>query len=183
LSLHGRAFELEYRPDFRARSWLSAGRRGRHDALYASCIFEIWQCRSACSANRVAETRTLLVSQRGSALVPFDLIENDADIVIAVDVVGAPAEAERKSPTSIDLMFGATQLMMQSIIAHKLKHRQPHILIRPPVSKYRVLDFMKIEALMTETAAIKDELKREVERVVEGWGGAARGKRGKHVGG
>jgi NTE family protein len=115
--------------------------------------------------------------------VPFDLIENDADIVIAVDVVGAPTEAERKSPTSIDLMFGATQLMMQSITAHKLKHRQPHILIRPPVSKYRVLDFMKIEALMSETAAIKDELKREVERVVEGWGGAARGKRGKRVGG
>jgi NTE family protein len=99
--------------------------------------------------------------------VPFDLIENDADIIIAVDVVGAPTEAERKQPTSVDLMFGATQLMMQSIIANKLRQCQPDILIRPTVSKYRVLDFMKIDALMAESADIKDELKRQIEAAIE----------------
>lgn len=99
--------------------------------------------------------------------VPFDLIENDADIIIGVDVVGAPEEVDRKRPTSVDLMFGATQLMMQSIIANKLKQCRPDILVRPAVSKYRVLDFLKIDALMNETADIKDQLKRELERVVE----------------
>lgn len=115
--------------------------------------------------------------------VPFDLIENDADIIIAVDVVGAPEEVDRKRPTSIDLMFGATQLMMQSITAHKLKQCPPDILVRPSVSKYRVLDFLKIEALMSETAGIKDQLKREVERVVEAREAAAvKGRRGKKAG-
>ncbi|TPN01332.1 patatin-like phospholipase family protein [Mesorhizobium sp. B2-1-3A] len=99
--------------------------------------------------------------------VPFDLIENDADIIIGVDVVGAPEEVDRKQPTSVDLMFGATQLMMQSIIANKLQQCRPDILVRPAVSKYRVLDFLKIDALMSETADIKDQLKRELERVVE----------------
>ncbi|KRB31793.1 MULTISPECIES: patatin-like phospholipase family protein [Mesorhizobium] len=113
--------------------------------------------------------------------VPFDLIENDADIIIGVDVVGAPEEVDRKQPTSVDLMFGATQLMMQSIIANKLKQCRPDILVRPAVSKYRVLDFLKIDALMSETADIKDQLKREVERVVEARGG--KGKRGKRVAG
>ena len=32
--------------------------------------------------------------------VPFDLIDDDADIIIAIDVVGAPTDAERKQPTS-----------------------------------------------------------------------------------
>ncbi|MER9653699.1 patatin-like phospholipase family protein [Mesorhizobium sp. M0152] len=115
--------------------------------------------------------------------VPFDLIENDADIIIAVDVVGAPEEVDRKRPTSVDLMFGATQLMMQSITAHKLKQCPPDILVRPSVSKYRVLDFLKIESLMSETVAIKDQLKREVERVVEAREGAAvKGRRGKKAG-
>ena len=114
--------------------------------------------------------------------VPFDLIDDDADIIIAVDVVGAPTDAERKHPTSVDLMFGATQLMMQSIIANKLNQCQPDILIRPAVSKYRVLDFMKIDAMMSETVAIKDELKREIEKAVEARLGAAKGKRGKRVG-
>lgn len=115
--------------------------------------------------------------------VPFDLIENDADIIIAVDVVGAPEEVDRKRPTSVDLMFGATQLMMQSITAHKLKQCPPDILVRPSVSKYRVLDFLKIEALMSETAGIKDQLKREVERVIEARESAAvKGRRGKKAG-
>lgn len=107
--------------------------------------------------------------------VPFDLVEKDADIVIAVDVVGAPSDAERKHPTTVDLMYGATQLMMQSIIANKLRQHPPDILIRPAVSKYRVLDFLKIETLMADTAEIKDELKRAVEKAVAERGG----KRGK----
>ncbi|MEP9371209.1 patatin-like phospholipase family protein [Mesorhizobium sp. KR1-2] len=95
--------------------------------------------------------------------VPFDLVEKDADIVIAVDVVGAPSVLRRKKPNSIDLMFGATQLMMQSIIAGKLEHNRPEILLRPPVSRFRVLDFLKVDAVMHETVAIKDELKRAVD--------------------
>jgi NTE family protein len=107
--------------------------------------------------------------------VPFDLIEKDADIIIAVDVEGAPSEAERKHPTTVDLMYGASQLVMQSIIANKLRQHRRDILIRLNVSKCRVLEFLKIEAMMAETVEIKDELKRAVEKAVEARGG----KRGK----
>ena len=100
--------------------------------------------------------------------MPFDLIENEADIIIAIDVVGAPKRPDRKQPTSVDLMFGATQLMMQSIIANKLKTSAPRHLLRPPVSRFRVLDFLKIDALMNETADIKDELKRAIDALLAG---------------
>nr|WIE89972.1 patatin-like phospholipase family protein [Mesorhizobium sp. WSM4875] len=103
--------------------------------------------------------------------VPFDLVEKDADIIIAIDVVGAPSDVERKHPTTVDLMYGATQLMMQSIIANKLRQHPPNILIRPAVSKYRVLDFLKIETLMADTVEIKDELKRAVEKAAAERGG------------
>lgn len=99
--------------------------------------------------------------------VPFDLIENAADIVIAIDVVGAPAAQGNRVPNSLDLMFGATQLMMQSINALKLKSCRPAVFLRPPVSRFRVLDFLKIDAVMAETASIKDELKRAVAFAVE----------------
>ena len=98
--------------------------------------------------------------------VPFDLLEGVADIVIAIDVVGWPEEISGSHPTSIDLMFGATQLMMQSIIATKLRARHPDILLRPPVSRFRALDFLKVEAVLAETVAIKDELKRAVDEAV-----------------
>lgn len=99
--------------------------------------------------------------------VPFDLLEGKADIVVAIDVVGAPTKYRREKPTSLDLMFGATQLMMQSITAMKLKSRRPEILLRPPVSRFRALDFLKIEAVMGETASIKDETKRAVDLAVK----------------
>lgn len=99
--------------------------------------------------------------------VPFDLIEHEADIIIAIDVVGAPSDTGRKHPTTVDLMYGATQLMMQSIITNKLKRCRPDILIRPPVSRFRVLDFMKVDAVMAETAAVKDEVKRAIEAAIE----------------
>lgn len=99
--------------------------------------------------------------------VPFDLVDHEADIVVAIDVVGAPVENGLRRPNSIDLMFGATQLMMQSIIDSKLSQSRPDILIRPPVSKFRVLDFLKIDAVMKETASIKDEVKRRVEEAAK----------------
>lgn len=111
--------------------------------------------------------------------VPFDLIDHEADIVIAIDVVGAPSDGERKRPTTIDLMYGANQLMMQSIIANKLERCRPDILIRPPVSRFRVLDFMKVDAVLEETAVVKDEVKRAIETALEARLDGERAKRAK----
>lgn len=95
--------------------------------------------------------------------VPFDLLEGRADIVVAIDVVGAPEKIDRRRPSSIDIMFGASQLMMQSVIAEKLKTQRPAVFLRPPVSRFRVLDFMKVDAVLNETRAFKDEVKHVVE--------------------
>lgn len=99
--------------------------------------------------------------------VPFDLLDGLADYTIAIDVVGAPVDNDGRRLNSIDLMFGASQLMMQSIIANKLGQSQPDIFLRPPVSRFRALDFLKIDQVMAETAAIKDELKRAVDEILQ----------------
>jgi len=106
---------------------------------------------------------TLLIDGGIYNPVPFDLIEHDADIVIAVDVVGVPGEAGRKQPNSLDLILGASQLMMQSITAIKLSQGRPEIFLRAPASRFRALDFLKIDAVMAEAAPIKDELKRAID--------------------
>ncbi|MCG7503951.1 patatin-like phospholipase family protein [Mesorhizobium retamae] len=137
-------------------------------------VFDSGELRSALAASAAIPAVFRPVVRDGRVLidggiynpVPFDLLEGAADITIAVDVVGGPEEGSKR-PTSIDLMFGATQLLMQSIIANKLTQCSPDILIRPPVSRFRVLDFMKIDAVMAETVAVKDEVKRAVETALE----------------
>lgn len=98
--------------------------------------------------------------------VPFDLLEGMADIVIAVDVIGAPVDHGHRRLSSVELLFGASQIMMESIVTLKLKRTQPQVMLRPPVSHIGVLDFMKIERVLDETALVKEELKHAVEAAI-----------------
>ncbi len=104
--------------------------------------------------------------------VPYDLVLDKADITIAIDVVGAPEQGKKRVPSRIDLMYGASQLVMQSVIAQKLKQSSPAILLRPPVSKFRVLDFLKFDQVMTESASIKDDLKHAIDVAIKARYGA-----------
>lgn len=99
--------------------------------------------------------------------LPFDHLEGLADIIIAVDVVGGPDGDGESMPSRIDSLFGASQLMMQSIIAMKLKAGAPDILLRPDVGRYRVLDFLKAEEVLNSTASIKDQLKTALAAELE----------------
>jgi NTE family protein len=98
--------------------------------------------------------------------VPFDLVDGKADFVVAVDVVGGPEGDAGRMPGSIDAMFGASQLMMQSIVAMKMKAHQPAIFLRPQVNRFRVMDFLKVNTVLRETIGIKDEVKRAMEAAI-----------------
>jgi NTE family protein len=98
--------------------------------------------------------------------VPFDLLEGLADVVIAIDVIGDPVEDDGRMPRSLDMLLGANQIMMQAINQLKMKQNPPAIYLRPG-TRYRALDFLKIDRVLAETASIKDELKRAVEVAVK----------------
>ncbi|WP_157016958.1 patatin-like phospholipase family protein [Mesorhizobium xinjiangense] len=146
-------------------------------------VFDSGELRSAMAASAAIPAVFRPVRRDGRTLidggiyspVPFELLDNVADIVIAIDVVGAPTPDGKKTPTTIELLFGATQLMMQSINALKLRSQRPEIFLRPPVSRFRALDFLKISAVMAETASLKDELKLAVADAVARYEEAAEG--------
>lgn len=98
--------------------------------------------------------------------VPFDLLADKADIVVAVDVVGMPG-GNGARPGAIDLLLGASQIMMASIVALKLERSRPQVMLRPPVSHFRVLDFLKVDRVLEGTASVRDELKQAIDAAVE----------------
>lgn len=98
--------------------------------------------------------------------VPFDLVEGLADVVIAIDVIGDPIEDSGRTPKSLDMLLGANQIMMQAINQLKLKQNPPAIYLRPG-TRYRALDFLKIDRVLAETVSVKDELKRAIEFAVQ----------------
>ncbi|BCH65068.1 MULTISPECIES: patatin-like phospholipase family protein [Rhizobium/Agrobacterium group] len=94
--------------------------------------------------------------------VPYEHLMGLADIVIGIDIVGGPVGVD-DIPNRIDSLFGASQLMMQSHLALKLKLGPPAIFLRPPVNGFGVMDFMKAKQIFEVSAPVKDEVKRALE--------------------
>ena len=99
--------------------------------------------------------------------LPFDLLAGRGDLNIAVDVTGGPLESAGGLPTPTEAMFGASQLMMHAIIQAKLASSPPDLVVTPPVSRYRVLDFLRVRTILQETSGLREELKRKIAALCE----------------
>lgn len=99
--------------------------------------------------------------------VPYEHLFGRADIVMGIDVVGAPLGDDTELPSAIDSIYGASQLMMQSLLQSKMLIKAPDVFIMPPVSRFRVMDFLKAKQILEETQPVRDELKHKIEAAFE----------------
>ena len=99
--------------------------------------------------------------------LPYDVLFDHADIVIAVDVTFSGRSRERRVPTPFESMFGAAQIMQGAITAQKLKMRPPDILVRPAVEQFGVLEFRRVGQILRAAESVKDELKRKLSARLE----------------
>lgn len=98
--------------------------------------------------------------------LPIDKVAT-CDIVVAIDVVGGREKRSgRELPTVVDAVFGASQILMQSITTEKLRHDQADILLKPDINQFRVLDFLKAAAVLKAADPIKDEVKRGLDTLL-----------------
>ncbi len=100
--------------------------------------------------------------------LPFDGLRATCDIVIAVDVVGAPVPRMDKDEISmLDSLFGSSQILMQTITNQKLKSDQPDILVRPPHDTIRVLDFMKAERILDAAESLRTTTRDQLATMIK----------------
>jgi NTE family protein len=97
---------------------------------------------------------------------PYDVVIDDADITVAVDVTGAPDPSKPAASLSADdLWNGAFHALFTSVTREKLARRGPDIFIRPQVTTYESMDFLKMDEILAAAEPAKQELKRKlVER-------------------
>ncbi|AJC78091.1 patatin/phospholipase-related protein [Rhizobium etli bv. phaseoli str. IE4803] len=100
--------------------------------------------------------------------VPYEPLMDLADIVVGIDVVGAPEGDGTHIPNRMESIFGSGQLMMQTAITLKLKLRAPHIFLRPAVGRTGVMDFLKARDVLAMSVGVKDDLKFALDREIEG---------------
>lgn len=96
--------------------------------------------------------------------VPYDLIQTECDITIAVDVIGMATPGEDPTPSYLEATFNAFQILQSTVLSEKMRRRPPEIYIRPEIRDVRVLEFYKFESILRQAQPHKDELKRQLER-------------------
>ncbi|WP_416356958.1 patatin-like phospholipase family protein [Aureimonas phyllosphaerae] len=145
------------------------------------CAIEAGDLVSALAASAALPALFRPVRRDGLVLVdggitnplPFDVFGGSATHVVACDVTGGPERGVLPLPTPVEAMFGASQLMMSAVIRAKLACTAPDILVQPPVSPYRVLDFLRARTILLETRGVREEVKRRLGDLLDGRGATA----------
>lgn len=95
---------------------------------------------------------------------PFSVLQGKADHIIAIDVSGGTTGDSSERPSKIDAMLASSQMMQMSIVDHAAAQQPQVALLRPPVDHYRALDFLKTKEILAETAALRDEVRHQIDR-------------------
>jgi NTE family protein len=99
--------------------------------------------------------------------LPFDVLNGEADITVAIDVSGAPVmPGKRPHPSAFAALMSSSQIMQRSIVREKLKARQPDIYIDVEVDAFYVLDFHRFKDILAAAGSAKAQLRRQLARVL-----------------
>ena len=99
--------------------------------------------------------------------LPFDVLMDSCDLVIAVDInSGSPTE-QGGVPGYFDIIFGSVQILQQSIIEREIRTRPPDIYVKPELRGFRTLQFYKADEIYRQAQPAKEELKRKLAEKLE----------------
>lgn len=107
----------------------------------------------------VAMDDRLLVD--GSTLnpLPFDLLEEECGLVLAIDVSGGETVPGNGMPDILDVVFNSFEMLQQAITREKIRRRPPELYVRPDVQGIRLMHFHKAERIFEQTAPSAEELR------------------------
>ncbi len=101
--------------------------------------------------------------------LPFDIIQDECDITIAIDVSGnlsIPTKA--KAPNLFDNIMTSFEILQDSVTKYQMKIKTPDIYIKPELIDIGILDFHKantiLESVENDVVKFKKELEEKLDK-------------------
>lgn len=91
--------------------------------------------------------------------VPFDLLIDECDLVVAVDVLGMRTPKSNNGPGLFENSFNSFQILQSAIVKEKLARHAPDIYIRPSIVDVQVLEFNKVAQIYQEATPAANRLR------------------------
>jgi NTE family protein len=116
----------------------------------------------------VVIAKRILVDGGATNPLPFEELRGRADLVVAVDISGAPTDERRDIPNPWECLLATVLVMANAITSEKVKRGAPDLIVRPNVGAFRALDFLQASAILRASEPVKAELKEKLAALLEG---------------
>ena len=100
--------------------------------------------------------------------LPYDIIQDECDLIIAINVAGKPnPPSEPKAPNLFDNIMTSFDILQNSIITYQMKIKPPDIYLKPELLDIGILDFHKFKEIMSSVSGdveyFREELKKQLK--------------------
>ena len=99
--------------------------------------------------------------------LPFDIIRDECDILIAIDVSGTSVPSRKHPvPSMFESIMTGYHIMENTLLEKKMQFNRPDIYIKPPLENIQILDFYKDEAIRKSVKPDVERFKRELASIM-----------------
>jgi len=97
--------------------------------------------------------------------LPYDIIRDECDVVIAIDVSGEKSPPEHDPlPNMFESLMSSFQIMQASIVNAKMDTARPDISVKPALNNIRMLEFHRYQEIMGGVKKDVRHMKQEIRK-------------------
>ncbi len=95
--------------------------------------------------------------------VPYDVIQDQCDVTIAIDIAPIRLPSKNTVPGVMDAALGMFDMMVERVMTDKRKKKEADIYIECGIKDVRVLEFNKIDDVYEQSQTAVKELERQLK--------------------
>jgi len=96
--------------------------------------------------------------------LPYDRVQDDCDIVIAIDVSGSNHLENGDTLSSMGVLLQSFSSMSRNLLLERLKRQQPDVYIRPDIRNVKILEFYKAREIYAQAQPAQQQLINELKK-------------------
>jgi NTE family protein len=94
--------------------------------------------------------------------LPYDLLQDECDFIVAIDVMGQRRPDGDLLPSYAESLFNSFQIAEKSILREKFRRQPPDVYIEVEVEDVAVLDFHKADEIFAQAESARLQLEAEL---------------------
>ncbi len=107
---------------------------------------------------------TVLIDGGAVNPLPYDLIQSQCDLTIAIDVSGVKDQPDSLVPSMLESVLSTFQIMQASIVAGKMQAGAPDFYIKPELRNIRTLDFYRYKEILSGVEKEADHFRERMKK-------------------